>query len=542
MSKTTLLSEKTPLSPNFSTLNILLVEDVQDDYLITRRLLNNILGKDNYHLDWQTNFEDALLAYESNKYDVILIDIKLDNRDGLELALELKPKEIETPPIIILTGSSCFDLELKAIRLGASDCLFKNQLSEPLLERAIYYAITRKQSEQVLRSNERRFRAVLDTANDGIITLDDKGIINSYNPAAEKIFGYTATEMIGQNIEKLMPSDIAAQHGGYISRYLATGNKKIIGLGREVCGVKKDGTCFPLHLSVSDVGIPGPHRFSGFVRDLTLEKQAEETIKRHNEILEKTVAERTLELEQAKDEAEKANRAKTEFLANISHEIRTPLYGILSFANMGFNRAPSLSVEKIKEYFSHIKESGDRLLLLLNDLLDLSKLETAKKNITIKKEDLLVITQQCFQAEKARLEEKSIRWKINSESQNSIVPCNYDGIRQVIANLLSNAIRFSPEKAMIKIDVAPVADQSALRFSIADEGVGVPENEKEVIFDKFIQSSKTDTGAGGTGLGLAICKEIINNHNGNIWVDNRPEGGSVFSFDIPLSSQQLKEI
>jgi len=516
------------------------VEDNESDYLIAERLLKKIFDQDKLNLDWKTTYEDAFAASESGSYDIYLIDVTLDNRDGLELAAALDPTNDNTPPIIIMTGEDSIDMELIAIRLGASDCLFKNQLTAPLLERSINYSIVRKQTEKEIRESEIRYRAIVETANDGIITLDDLGIINSYNPAAEKLFGYTAKQVIGENIQKLMPKKIALQHDSYLSAYFKTGVTQIIGNGREVHGVRKDGSEFPLYISIADVGVPGPHRFSGIVRDLTLEKKARETIRRHNEMLEKTVLDRTMELELAKDFAEKANNAKSEFLANISHEIRTPLYGILSFANMGFSRASNILPEKSMEYFGHIKESGERLLLLLNDLLDLSKLESDSRTLLFKNEDIETMTKQCFMSEKARLQEKQIQWTLTKGDTVSLLQCNYDALRQVICNLLCNAIRFSPHDGKININITSSSktihesETPTIKFSIADEGVGIPEKETEIIFDKFIQSSKTNTGAGGTGLGLAICKEIIGKHNGNIWAKNRTEKGSEFIFEIPV--------
>ena len=554
MSKFSDINELSLQTSTLSGLSIQLVEDDENDFLITRRLLNQIVGEGRYQLDWKTTVDGALSASKENSYDVYLIDYKLEFQNGLDLVKILNPRSANTPPIIILTGGDSIQLELEALNLGVSDCIFKNQLTPALLERSICYAITRKQNERDLRANEIRFRAVLETANEGIITLDDHGIINSYNPAAEKMFGYKADEIIGENIQKLMPASIGEKHDGYVQNYLKSGAPKIIGTGREVCGLRKDDSRFPLYLSVSDVGIPGSHRFSGFVRDLTLEKQAEDTIRSHNEMLELTVKTRTAELEMAKNTAVQANNSKSEFLANITHEIRTPLYGILSFANMGVSRADEISRDKATEYFRHINDSGNRLLNLLNDLLDLSKLEANNKVVSFSEEDLLIITKQCFQSEHARLSEKNIHCTLNNSDNGSVVECYPDGIRQLIANLLSNAIRFSPIDGAITIslEATNVVDQNsngkdtikkqipAIRFCIIDEGVGVPDEEKEVIFEKFVQSSNTNTGAGGTGLGLAICKEIIQLHKGNIWVENRSEVGSKFCFEIPVKQENYQ--
>ena len=532
---------------NFSflprSLSILLVEDCESDCIIISKLLDQIFDKEKTNLVWVKTFDDALMAVQSEQFEVLLIDMNLGPQDGLELAQELNVRDDNTPPIIILTGENRIYLELEAISLGVSDCIFKNDLTAPLLEKAIDYSIIRKKTAVNLRTNEIRYKSILETANDGIITLDDKGRINSYNPAAEKLFGYRASEIIGRNISSLMPICIGSKHNKYLSEYLLTGVAQVIGSGREVIGLRKDGSEFPMYLSVADVGVSGAHRFSGIVRDLSMEKKTEELIRKHNQTLEQTVLERTIELEVAKDKAERADSAKTEFLANISHEIRTPLYGILSFANMGVDRALEIPSEKSKEYFRHIAESGNRLLLLLNDLLDLSKLDANKSSVNFSIENLDVIVRQCFQSEKARLEERKLTWKIFCKVEKADLEANNDGIRKIVSNLLSNAIRFSPNEGHIVASILPCffstdnqsdVKVSGIRFELSDEGVGVPEEEKEFIFDKFVQSSKTNTGAGGTGLGLSICKEIINIHNGKIWVENRENVGATFIFEIPL--------
>lgn len=524
-------------------LSIMLVEDSEDDYLITYWLLNQIYEEAELTIDWKKTYEGALTAAQMYKYDVYLIDVNLNGGNGLDLAKKLNPTSENTPPIIFLTGVDDIDLELNAIRLGAADCLFKNQLTAPLLERAINYSIVRKQTEKELRLNENRYRAILETATDGIITIDDKGIITSCNRSAESLFGYLNDEMLGHNVSQLMLADVGEKHNHYLRQYLVTKETRMIGSGREEVGVRKDGSTFPMFLSIADIGISGAHRFSGIVRDLTLEKKAKKDIENQNLILEKTVVERTLAIEEEKEKAINADKAKTEFLANISHEIRTPLYGILSFANMGVDRVTNVPSQKSKEYFKHILDSGDRLLRLLNDLLDLSKLESNKNKMKFIDEDIDVITRQCFQSEKARLHEKDIHWEINKASSVGKVQCNNDGVRQVISNLLSNAIRFSPVGGKINVMLDFMSktlddEPNVLRFSIVDEGVGIPEKETKVIFDKFIQSTKTNTGAGGTGLGLSICKEIIKIHKGKIWAENGmikgESKGAVFSFDIPI--------
>lgn len=260
--------------------------------------------------------------------------------------------------------------------------------------------------------------------------------------------------------------------------------------------------------------------------------------------LQELVDEQTADLKAAKEAAVSANQAKSEFLANMSHELRTPMHAILSFAGLGLNKIDQAPKEKLHRYFTRIHESGNRLLLLLNDLLDLSKLEAERMHIDLQENDLQTVLKLAETEFGELLRNKSLQLFVQPPAVATIAWFDQGRILQVVQNLLSNAIKFSPEGKKISIHIGEATLPSgmqdgdsgtvpALSFTVSDQGIGIPEAELETVFDKFVQSSKTRSGAGGTGLGLAICKEIILRHDGHIWAANNPQGGAEFTFVLP---------
>ena len=261
--------------------------------------------------------------------------------------------------------------------------------------------------------------------------------------------------------------------------------------------------------------------------------------------LDKKVKKRSQELNnsilkeiKAKEEANAANASKSLFLSNMSHELRTPLHGILSFSELALSKSKSIDNTKAQQYFEVIHQSGERLSLLLNDLLDLSRLEAGRETLHIDKNDLLQTATIVFRQLDSELQKKHITANFHSDEPTLYAAYDNEKMAQVIQNLASNAIKFSPDNSQINIFVNTISidGQDFAQFKIKDNGIGIPEDELEDIFGKFIESSKTQSNAGGTGLGLAICKEVIKLHNGTIWAQKSDDHGACFIFNIPVKN------
>ena len=294
-------------------------------------------------------------------------------------------------------------------------------------------------------------------------------------------------------------------------------------------------------------GAPLPD--GGFVTiytDVTDRKQADDELRQHRDHLQELVTERTARLEAALHQARAASQAKSEFVANMSHELRTPMHAILSFSELGSERAAAQAQEKLGQYFGRIQHSATRLLTLINELLDLSKVESGNMELELETTDVLLLTQQAALHIESLLDKHKLSLEITSQATRTSLPLDAKRITQVILNLLSNAIKFSPEGSKIKVELtdtellagrraSDTEALTALAIHVTDSGPGIPEDELDSIFEKFVQSSLTKTGAGGTGLGLAISRAIVNQHRGTLVAVNNSEGGACFTITLPLS-------
>ena len=374
--------------------------------------------------------------------------------------------------------------------------------------------------------------ALLDSLPDLVFFKDTQGRYLGCNPPFAALVGRTREEIAGKTDFDLFPAELALRFRERNQAILVNPEVREISEGK-VCFA--DGRKIWLHTLLAPL-YEGEQQIGllGVGRDITRIKEVERELKRRYE-----------ETRLARDAAERANAAKSEFLTNMTHELRTPMHAILSFARLGLDRLERVAPEKLRGYFEHIHGSGQRLLNLINDLLDLSKLEAGRIELSPAPCNVAALVRD-IAAELAPLfDNKRLVLEVDVPAGvDPIVPADAARLGQVIRNLLSNAIKFTPEGRRIMVNLATDSlphgrrrsdhgQRAALRLTVADEGVGIPKGELEVVFDKFVQSSKTHTGAGGTGLGLAICREILELHGGRIGARNGMEGGAAFDVLLP---------
>lgn len=283
-------------------------------------------------------------------------------------------------------------------------------------------------------------------------------------------------------------------------------------------------------------------RFVGGHLDITARKEAEAVIRDHRDALAREVAIRTAELVAARDAAEAANRAKSAFLENMSHELRTPLHSVLSFARLGSGAAArgETASEKLVRYFGNIEQSATRLQSLIDDVLDLSRLEAGAVALAPAPEDPERLAHSVLDEMRPLAQAKRIELVLHASRARPPYIVDRAKLSQVLREVLSNAIRYSPEDTTVQVRLLdePVTDQTdspgrALRIEVIDEGVGIAEAELSAVFDRFVEGSKTRSGAGGTGLGLAICREIVSLHGGRIWAERNVTRGTTIVAVLP---------
>ncbi len=361
------------------------------------------------------------------------------------------------------------------------------------------------------RESDSRLMAVLDTVVDAVITIDERGTIQSFNRAAERIFGYRAEEVLGRNVNILMPEPYHSEHDRYLRNYLTTGIKKIIGIGREVVGRRCGGATFPMELAVSEAWVGERRIFTGIIRDISERRQAEQ------------------ERERLIAELEAKNAEMERFTYTVSHDLKSPLITIRGFLGLLQKDVAAGDEKRIKEDMTHIQEAVRRMQLLLDELLTLSRvgrISNPPQDI-----DMGQLVGQAVEQVAGQIAERGVQMVIAPDLPTA--HGDYPRLLEVVQNLIDNAVKFMGDQPRPVVEVGAGQEGEETVFFVRDNGVGIDPRYQQKIFGLFERLS-ADTE--GTGIGLALVKRIIEVHGGRIWVESTPGRGSTFYFSLPSRS------
>jgi PAS domain S-box-containing protein len=377
-----------------------------------------------------------------------------------------------------------------------------------------------KSSELALRRAEadaRELRSILDTATDGVVVIERDGRIVSLNRSAEALFGYETRELVGQPFSNLFAPESQRAAVDYLDGLSLNGVASVLNDGREVIGRVREGGLIPLFMTMGRIA-DGTDKFCAVLRDITQWKRAEE------------------DLLNAKREAERASSAKSDFLAKISHEIRTPLNAIIGFSEVMMDeRFGPVGNERYRQYLKDIHASGGHLVSLLNDLLDLSKIEAGKLDLSFNSVDLTALLQQCVALMQPQANRERIIIRTSLLPTLPAVVVDERSIRQIVLNLLSNSIKFTGAGGQVIVSTA-LTDRGEAVLRVRDTGIGMSEKEIETALEPFRQlATSTRWGSGGTGLGLPLTKALVEANRATFTIKSAVNAGTLVEITFPAT-------
>ena len=533
-----------------TTAAIMVVEDEPG----TRATLSGILEDVGYKVIGLERGTDALEVMRESPFDVVIADIRLPDVNGLEI-LELAKEINPDVAVIVMTGYASVETAVDAVNQGAYAYFVKpvnpdaikttianavkqqrlslenKRLVEDLQQANKLLSITnrelqreiteRKQVEEALRESEKRCRDLFENANDLIQSVAPDGHFLYVNKAWREMLGYS-----GEAVTNLRLWDII--HPDFMSHCRETFQRVMSGEAVEkieTVFVAKNGKLITVEGNVN-CRFEGREVMAtrGIFRDITERKQIEEKLAAHQqELMEKT---RELQI---------ASNAKSEFLANMSHELRTPLNVIIGFSELMIDGVVGIIDKEQKQCLNDILGSGQHLLSLVNDILDLSKIESGKMELKLKNFALPGVIESLSSEIMPMLAARKQNLELSVKEGLPLIYADRAKVRQVLINLLSNSTKFTPDGGELRIEAA--REDSWCRISVIDNGIGIEKGNQEKIFEPFSQiESSLGREVGSTGLGLAIARQIVEKHGGRIWVESEYGEGSRFSFTLPLAT------
>ncbi len=428
-----------------------------------------------------------------------------------------------TAPRVRLMGEG---LELFGLRKDGQEFPVEIALSPiRIADKAMVIAAIRDKTreaaaERALRQSEETFRGLLEAAPDAMVIVDARGHIKLLNAQTERLFGYPRAELIGKPVEVLIPERFRASHPEHVRDFVASPHTRPMGSGMDLYGRRRDGTEFPVEVALSPMSSAAGTLVTAAIRDVSDRRQAEK------------VRARNLELEMDNRRVREASRLKSEFLAHMSHELRTPLNAIIGFGEILYNGQVEPSSPQSKEFLGDILTSGRHLLQLINDILDLSKVEAGRLEFRAEAIDVRTVIGEVCGIVRTGAAEKRIRVDVEVESglDATLDPARF---KQVLYNYLSNALKFTPEGGRVTVR-ARSEGTDRLRVEVEDSGAGIAPGDITSLFTEFVQlHPRAARKLGGTGLGLALTKRLVEAQGGSVGVTSEIGKGSLFFAVLP---------
>lgn len=535
---------------------------VIDDRVENRDLMVTILGYQGHEVLQAAGGAAALDLIETHRPDLVISDILMPSMDGFEFVRRLRerprgrhmpvilssahyltaeartlaatcgvrhilPKPIEPEDLIRLTQNVLAPGQDTAMPAEPASVVNDNTsfdtahlqlLTDQLAEHNVALTLANQRLEAevaVRRQAECRYRAVVDTAADAIVIINEQGVIQSFNKAAEQIFGYAGSEVIGQNVSLLMPEPYHSAHDSFLAHYGATGERRIIGIGREVEGRRKDGTVFPLDLAIAEWLENGTRHFTGIMRDITRRKEAEAALQAAKD---QAVA--------ARDEAERANLAKSKFLAAVSHDLRQPAQAMALFVPLV---AQALSNHPRQAVARHLEHALSGLTKMLDALLDVSRLDAGcvvpqPMQVSLHDVILPLAEEYALRASRQSLCVRVVPTSLRTVSDPVL-------LERILRNLIENALSYTQAGAVL---IGCRRRGERLRLDVIDTGIGIDDEHLGQIFDEFFQVGNPERDrTKGLGLGLAIVQRLSRLLDHPVEVTSRPGRGTRFSLSLP---------
>ena len=368
-----------------------------------------------------------------------------------------------------------------------------------------------RQPGQNGQTDDSLFEALIAFAVDGIMVIVQKGIVQVYNRACEWLFGYSAAEVIGQNVKLLMPTPYHDEHDGYLSHYVATGEKHIIGIGCEVSGRRKDGSVFPMYLSVGQGVVKGERIFLGIIADLSERKARDRRIQ--------DLQSEMLHVSRLTDMGQVAT--------GLAHELNQPLTAILNYTNAGLDIAQESGDPELKTVLGKIAEQASRAGNIIRRL----RAFVEKRGPNRSEEDIAHTVDEAIRLGQINAAERGIKLRVNVEQALPKVLIDRIQIQQVLINLMKNAAEAMEPSPFRELTVTiSQAAPNFVQIALADTGPGISAEMAEKLFQPFVT-----TKAHGMGMGLSICRGIIESHGGRLRLEPNPGGGAVFRFNVPVA-------